>query len=114
MMEYELALLSKGFNSHGRFSRASRKWLWLLKVAVQRPPGPVPSTFRVKKAKRDKVLLRTRDRREILDHFVEMAEQRGEEKTVKQYVFLDAKLRFELLQFNFPLDSAVPLPPPDL
>lgn len=43
-----------------------------------------------------------------------MAEQRGEEEIVKQYVFLDAKPRFEIQQLNFPLDSAVQLPPPDL
>ena len=43
-----------------------------------------------------------------------MAEQRGEEETVKQYLFIDAKPRFEIQQLNCPLDSAVPLPPPDL
>ena len=43
-----------------------------------------------------------------------MAEQRGEEETVNQYVFLDAKPEFEVQQLSFPLDSAVPLLPPDL
>ena len=114
MTEYELGPHFNGSNSHRRVSRASRKWLWLLKVPVQHPPGPGPFTFRVKKAKRDKVILRTRDRLEILDCFVEKAEQHGEEKTVKQYVILDAKPGFEIQKFNFPLDSAVPLPPPDL
>ena len=113
-MVYELALLFKGSNSHGRFLGAPRQWLWLLKVPVQRPPGPVRFTFGFKKAKRDKGILWTPDQLGILDRSAKMSEQRGEEKTVKQCVYLDAKPRFENQQFNFPLDSAVPLPPPDL
>ncbi len=61
--------------------------------SVQYPLGPLPFTFRVKKAKRHKVILWARDGLEILDRSAGIAEQRGEEKAVKQYAVSRCKAK---------------------